>query len=414
MTTADVPAHACEPPAPASAARAVHLPAWSRVVVWWDVSFYVLALLAALTFVIDGAPQRALAIQLACVGAIVLAYALLGARAARTRERGRTWAYLAVLVVATTVAMTQGTLAEVLLFASFAQAWMLSERPREGVVTVVLLVVGATAGMWAASGWSTSVIAHLAPSMAVTFVFAVALGLWFARTIRQAEDNARLVDELRAAQAELAATQHAAGVAAERERVAREIHDTLAQGFMSVVTLSQVATAALDRGDASTARERLATVEATARDNLAEARGLVAAFAPVPLQGTTLADALRRLADRWSAETGLHAVVEVDAAAALAPGDEVVLLRAAQEALTNARRHAGARAVWISLEGGGDGPVRLEIVDDGTGIVPGTPDGFGLRGMRERVAAAGGTLAIGSGDDGGTSVTVTLPVRAGS
>src|SRR5690606_19116211 len=91
---------------------------------------------------------------------------------------------------------------------------------------------------------------------------------------------ARLVDELRATQAELARTSHDAGVLAERERVAQEIHDTLAQGFTSVVMLAQAASADLDRGAVDDARERLGLVESTARDNLAEARALAAARAP--------------------------------------------------------------------------------------------------------------------------------------
>ncbi|ACZ29646.1 histidine kinase [Xylanimonas cellulosilytica DSM 15894] len=386
---------------------------WSRVVVWWHVAFYVAVALVVLSLVTSSTPGRALVVQLACVAAIVVAYALLGARAARTREPVLTWAYLGILVAATIVAMAQGEIASLLLFVAFTHGWMLSERVRDGLVVTVALTVGTFLALWGATGWDPARLEDVVPPVAVTFAFAGGLGLFVARTMRQAEENARLVARLRAAQAELAATQHAAGVTAERERLAREIHDTLAQGFMSVVTQVQVASSALDRGDDAAARERLAIVEATARDNLAEARGLVAAFAPVSLQGGSLADALRRLAERWSAETGLRAVVEAaDDVGPLAADEEVVLLRAAQEALTNVRRHAGASAVWLSLEGGGGAPVRLEVVDDGGGIPAATREGYGLRGMRDRVVAVGGALDVQAGDDGGTVLSVRLPARS--
>ena len=121
--------------------------------------------------------------------------------------------------------------------------------------------------------------------MLVTLVFAIGLGLWFHVAMRRAEEHARLLDKLQATQTQLARTNHEAGVLAERERLAREIHDTLAQGFTSVVMQAQAATAALDVGDDGAVRERLHVVEDTARDNLAEARALVAAFAPVGAAG---------------------------------------------------------------------------------------------------------------------------------
>nr|WP_246256182.1 sensor histidine kinase [Isoptericola halotolerans] len=198
--------------------------------------------------------------------------------------------------------------------------------------------------------------------------------------------------------------------------MAREIHDTLAQGFTSVVMQAQAASAALDRGEETTARERLGLIEATGRENLAEARGLVAAFAPVPLQGSTLPEALRRLADRFTAETGTAVRIDVgspvvtsDDGGAVDPTTDVVLLRAAQEALTNVRRHAGASAVTVRLTHP-HGGVELEVSDDGRGLPPQFSEGFGLTGMRERAAAAGGALEIGPAPTRGTRLQVRLPV----
>jgi signal transduction histidine kinase len=220
-----------------------------------------------------------------------------------------------------------------------------------------------------------------------------------------------LLGKLHAAQAQLALTNHEAGVLAERERLAREIHDTLAQGFTSVVMQAQAATAALDLGDDDAVRERLHVVEETARDNLAEARALVAAFAPVALQDASLPQALGRLGSRFAEETGLAVTVEADQVGALSPTVEVVLLRAAQEAFANVRRHARARSVVVRL-GQAEKEVTLTVSDDGRGFGPDVTDGFGLAGMRERVRSAGGTLAVGPGDDGGTILCARIPVDA--
>jgi signal transduction histidine kinase len=205
-------------------------------------------------------------------------------------------------------------------------------------------------------------------------------------------------------------------VLAERERVAQEIHDTLAQGFTSVVMLAQAASADLARGAPDAARERLVLVESTARDNLAEARALVAATSPAPLQGSTLGEALKRLAARFGEETGARVELTDTHAPGLSSAEEVVLLRSAQEALTNVRRHAGARTVRVALRQDRDGTV-LEVSDDGRGLSgeAGASEGYGLRGMRERAAAEGGTLEVGPGPDGsGTRVAVRLPAAGAS
>nr|WP_237727910.1 sensor histidine kinase [Cellulomonas sp. APG4] len=263
--------------------------------------------------------------------------------------------------------------------------------------------------------------------VSIALAFAVLLGLWVTQVAEQGELRAQLLEELEATQAELGRSHHAAGVAAERERLAREIHDTLAQGFTSVVMLAQATAADVRRGAAERAEERLALIERTARDNLAEARALVAAFSPVELQSGGLTEALGRLAGRFERETG----VEVDVVlAAELPGldrdAEVILLRAAQEALSNVRRHAAAAHVRLVLDGGdqtrGQGTegddvstspthaVALEVVDDGRGFDPSTTAGLGLQGMRERVTSGGGELDVTSSPDG-TRVRVLVPTR---
>ncbi|MFI2103680.1 sensor histidine kinase [Isoptericola sp. NPDC019693] len=428
MTTADAGSGSSSAPAGTGAddelTRVTSDP-WERQVVWWDVGFVLIVLLTATAMALGGVDGGRLWTAYAAMAVMLLAYAVWGARAARTRDQRRAAAYVVVLIAGTAVAIAQGGLATFLLFASFTQLWMLLEPPRRAVVASVALGVATTFAIAAQQGFDLPTLLEAAPQMGVAIAFSVLLGLWFATTMRRSDERARLLHELRRAQAELAESHHAAGVTSERERIAREIHDTLAQGFTSVVTQAQAATAALDRGEQGRARERLLVVEQTARDNLAEARALVAAFAPVPLQGSTLAEALRRLAERFTAETGTPVMLDVAGVTGAVGGGatghaaaDVVLLRAAQEALANVRRHAGAHAVTIRLTRDGDDgdapDVRLEVTDDGRGLPPGQVDGLGLAGMRERVSAVGGTLAVEPGAEGGTRVEVHVPSSGGA
>jgi signal transduction histidine kinase len=224
------------------------------------------------------------------------------------------------------------------------------------------------------------------------------------RLIEQNETNAILVEELLAARHELAAVHHEAGVLAERHRLAGEIHDTLAQGFTSIVTLVQAAQAGLDP-EASQARRHLDLALATARDNLAEARNLVAALGPAGLESASLGDALRRITQTTGTEAGLEARAEVEGLVRPLPtGTEVVLLRVCQEALANVRRHAGAHAVTVRLCYSGDA-VELEVIDDGVGFdTAAVNTGYGLRGMRDRLQQAGGTVRVRSAPGAGTAV----------
>jgi signal transduction histidine kinase len=238
----------------------------------------------------------------------------------------------------------------------------------------------------------------------------ILFGTWITRIIEQSGQRADVIAELRRTQAELAAVSHEAGVLAERDRLAREIHDTLTQGFTSVLLLVDLAESDVDTNPAA-AKRRLAVARDTARQNLAEARSLFAALTPVDLQAAPLPQAVGRLVDRFGGEAGLPASVEVTGLPRTLPANqEVVLLRAAQEALANVRRHAGRCRVAVALRYG-TGGTELTVTDDGAGFVPdGTPaTGYGLAGMRRRVAEVGGTLLVRSEPTGGTTVRVVVP-----
>jgi signal transduction histidine kinase len=185
----------------------------------------------------------------------------------------------------------------------------------------------------------------------------------------------------------------------------------------SVVMLAQTAAVELQRGSLDPVAGRLAAIEDTARENLAEARALVAAFTPVALTGATLAEVLRRLAERFVAETGVDVQVSLDMpddeVAALPQAQQVVLLRAAQESLANVRKHAGATSVLISLSMSSGG-VGIEIRDDGSGFSLDAAGraGFGLAAMRGRVEESGGTVSVESAPGRGTRVAVLIPSGA--
>jgi len=225
--------------------------------------------------------------------------------------------------------------------------------------------------------------------------------------MRQRRQLAALVSELAATRAESARLSREAGTAAERERLAREIHDTLAQGFTSIVMLAQAVEPELDT-DTAAAKRHVELIGATARENLAEARAMVAELTPSPLE-ETLPAAIQRQCDRLAAET--DAAVTARIADDLPPpsmATDVVLLRATQEAFANIRKHAHANAVTVELASSPSG-VRLTVTDNGIGMASGSPAGFGLRGMRARVAQVGGEMTVSAAADGGTILTVEVP-----
>jgi signal transduction histidine kinase len=252
----------------------------------------------------------------------------------------------------------------------------LFEAPRQVPTDLLIGAISAAAGCW--------------------------LGFWNIRVIEQSVERGRLIEELEASRAEVARLSHEAGVSAERARLAGEIHDTLAQGFTSIITLLQAA-------DPQLRDERVALAVRTAKENLAEARALVSDLSPVALAAGSLLDSVRRAAARFSEESGVPATVRITGTERPLPTSaEVVLLRATQEALTNVRRHAGAGSAQVLLAFGAE-TVRLTVRDDGRGFTPGEADGFGLNGMRARAEQVNGTLTVAGKPDDGTTIELEIP-----
>jgi signal transduction histidine kinase len=225
-------------------------------------------------------------------------------------------------------------------------------------------------------------------------------------------ENLRLVEEARR-------TGRQTGVLRERQRMAHEIHDTLAQGFTSIVMNLEAAEGVIP-SNLDRAQHHLDQARLTARESLTEARRLVWALRPEALESASLPDALVRLARRWSDESGIWAgVTTTGTPCALPPEVEAMLFRVAQESLNNARKHAvGASRVLLTLSYMGE-TVSLDVRDDGAGFDPEREfgmtrrdrdsGGFGLRGMRERVEGEGGILTVESAPGEGSTLTVELP-----
>jgi len=230
----------------------------------------------------------------------------------------------------------------------------------------------------------------------------------------QSEQRRQLLEQLESARAGLAAAERRAGVLAERQRLAREIHDTLAQGFASIVTLSEAARAQA-RMSPEAAMRRLEEAGDAARRSLGEARRAIWALRPEALEHGSLGRALGELAAGFGSQTGIDTQSAVTGDEdELPPEAQDALLRIAQEALVNVRKHACARRVRLTLSYL-DQAVMLDVRDDGSGFDLAAParngsgGGFGLPGMRERVAELGGTLTVESAPGHGTTVAAALP-----
>ncbi|MFD3686442.1 sensor histidine kinase [Nocardiopsis sp. NPDC058631] len=269
-------------------------------------------------------------------------------------------------------------------------------------------------------------------------------------TAQRGDEYKRMVERLRETireneglHAQLLVQAREAGVHDERERLAREIHDTLAQGFVGIITQLQAAEragggagstteGATASGTGAEWRLRVANATRLARENLAEARRSVHALGPAPLEAAPLPDALADLTAEWSRLNGVRADFTATGPVRPLHGEvEAALLRTVQESLANVARHAGATRVGVTLSYMED-VVVLDVRDDGVGFEPppgpasapepaqvrepgrapgddGANGGFGLTSMRQRVARLAGTLEIESEPGAGTAVSAAVP-----
>lgn len=385
------------------------------------VAFLVLPSVGALRAITAEAVTPALAILAA---AVVAAIYLLGSQRALARGAAGRSARTDLLLPSRGWVLTLCGAWMASTFVSAAFVWVAFP-----LFFLVLFALGRIAGplvLWAVALWAVvaPVIAREQWSLGVGEILGPLVGAAFSliahavyrRLLLETDRNRELVVQLRAAQAELADSERRKGIAEERQRLAQDIHDTLAQGLNSIVMLSRGARAAHP-----SAASEFGRIEDTARENLADARRLVRDLADRAPQ-TTLEQSLRTVISRAEALGDLgeqpHWELRIDGTPReLDPAQVETLHRAAQSLVANVQRHAEAQRCVLTLAWWPD-RVSLDVVDDGRGFDPAAAThrgegegGDGLRLLRARMDRAGGTVAIDSAPGEGTTVGLSLPTR---
>lgn len=254
---------------------------------------------------------------------------------------------------------------------------------------------------------------ELPPAFIFTFVF-----MYIAR--RQQEERQRaeaLVIQLEAAQEQLRAYANEVeelAVTRERNRMAREIHDTLGH-YLTLLAVQLETALKMEERDDERLREELTEARRVATECLAEVRTSVAALRPADPTAQSFSSALEHLAGEFEAtQPEIEIVLDVEGPVQeLSPELRIALYRCAQESFTNIRKHAHATKVLLRLRVE-DGMADLTIVDNGTGRAPGdqaSESGFGLLGIRERIALLGGSFVAQPGQDHGWRVHVRIPAQ---
>ena len=392
------------------------------------VPYVLLGALAAVTAWADWSDPGALWLDLGlCALTALWILTMFTLRPARREDPRALGVFFVGLVVLTAVLVLRhpwfGFFTPAAYFFAFGLAWPWT-LPAVGAVAAV----AATAQSYGVD-WGTPIGALTFGAVLLANVVPMCAFAWFAwRTERQHDErrlaleaadeaNRRLAASLAenaALQRQLLAQAREAGVLDERQRMAREIHDTLAQGLFGILTQLQAAERAAPDGPDAGWRRHFATATALARESLAEARRSVHALRPPQLETAQLGEAVAEVAERWSARHGVDVRVSTTGTARPLPAEtEDALLRTAQEALANVAKHAGATRVGVTLSYLDDA-LALDVRDDGRGFdpdgrAPGV--GFGLVAMRQRVEQLAGTFQVESEPGTGTAVSARVPAE---
>lgn len=401
-------------PRPAPDAPPGGVDVWERLFPAAHVFNLAVIVFATLSAVGFGRAGAQLGLVLAIVGTLIGAYWLVWIR--RDLWEQPAWlrgGYVVMLLVAFAALLRLAPAFAILQFALYPQVFFALPQ-RWAIIGGLSIGAIMAAGTFVDRGGN---LAAAAPEMVLEVASAAAFTMvsaWIGAIIGQSAERQALLRQLEETRAELAGAERLAGTLEERERLSREIHDTLAQGFASVVTHLEAADATLEV-DAARAREHLRAAEEVARASLDDTRGLVWALRPSSLADGGLPAALERTAAGAAAADGPAVELTISGTPRpLHPEMEVSLLRAAQEGLANVRRHAGASRATLTLTYFDD-EVSLDIIDDGRGFdpyavaAPGPSGGHGLRGMRERAERLGGRLEVESAPGEGTAIALALP-----
>jgi signal transduction histidine kinase len=381
---------------------------WSR---GWHLLFYGALAFGLAGTVVGNAPTSRLALVAALSAALGSWYWLWVGRG-RLRSSGARAAYFIVAGALWTALIAMEPAYELVAFSAFIQvtgylSWRGAVPALLGVVAILELHPLARGGTVGFDGLIGGLITLTIAAMAILPMRAI-----------HAESNRRqrLIEELEQTRYDLAVAERHAGMLEERERLAGDIHDTVAQGLSSIVMLLEAVQASLGSSAPGPVSHIEQALQA-ARDNLREVRRLVWALRPESLEKGTLGEAVQRLAEAATSDGVLDVRAIVDGSVRRLPTEiEVTVLRAAQELLSNVRRHAAATRATMALTYEDDG-IRLEARDDGQGLDadsfgrrPGQDGGLGLVMMRERVEALGGSMHIDGRIGAGTTVVIRLPL----
>ncbi|MCU1570675.1 MAG: sensor histidine kinase [Naasia sp.] len=391
-----------------TAVRAGESHVLSRSLRWWHLAFGGVPLVGLLLALVFASPGSSLALALAGVAAYPLLWFTFGWRSFDDRRIGL--GFTALLLAATAAAILAEPNLAVLQTLLFPFVWSRSDSTREAILLNFAVAVVVMLALIPAYGPLPAALLPAAAIAAISLTFSIAFGSWISRIAHWGEERARLLDDLTAAQDGLASAHREHGVATERERLARELHDTLTQSLTGLVMAAERAQRSARGGDPEATLTDLALIEDTARHALGEARAMLASSASVRVEGG-LRVATERLAARFQRETGV--LVDTRVHADLPRELEVVLLRCAQEGLANIRKHSAASSASLAIEETA-AAVTLTVEDDGRGLPEenaAANSGFGVAGMRERVGLVGGTVALGARPGGGTRLTVIVPLE---
>lgn len=380
---------------PAVEARSVDV--WHRWLPFWNAYFGVcLVGTLALVIIQTDTGQGAIAVVLLLL--LAVGYLLLGRRALHGADAPPAilWSYVAVMFACFLPASILVPASAFALTALTPQLYMALPGRLAGPLSALLMTgVGFR--------WVTAVDANpLRATLILIILLAVGVTMggligWLAD---QNADRARLIAELDRTRGELVETSLEAGVLAERERLAGDIHDTVAQGLGGISMLLQAAEA--ETGP----NAHITAARAQALENLEEVRSLVAALAPPALRRRTLTAALEDLTAGASPLVKLQITGEVRP---LPSETDAIVLRMVQEGLTNINKHAEADAAGVELHYDPAG-IRAIIRDDGRGGATTTrPDTYGLMTMQTRIQRAGGQMSLESRPGTGTVISAELP-----
>ena len=283
-------------------------------------------------------------------------------------------------------------------------------------VPIGIVVIGMAAYLQAPNieGWIPGFGSAWLGGFLIVSAAAVIFAYYLNGIMTQSADRRELIEQLEATRAELAAAERREGILQERARLAREIHDTLAQGFIGIITHLEASEQNLPENVAQS-RRHLTQAKEMARRGVSQARRVVQDLRPEVLEEWPLPEAVKRVVQGWTQQSGIQAQTIITGTHShLHPEAETTLIRAVQEALTNVQKHAQASSAQVTLSYMGD-VLILDVQDNGIGLENAPPPsqggGYGLTAMRQRVSQVGGSLSVESEPGEGTTVVIQLPIQ---